>query len=446
MSNLVAPVTPIPPPPMVGSAGAPAGLPSAAQGQLGQQPMMVQGQQPAAAPGPENLVSFDNLRVDLSWANNHWQLKSGDVVLKDFGRRELEAHQALRLIRDLHLTQRGTVGSPNTVMEYWLSNGRAPQGLAPGLRTVALEPNILSVAQDQGQWVLRDPRRVLFNFGRNEAEARQAQAVIQKYGFTQLALVGQAAPAMLVFMSQPVDHLGTQPVPNGPQFNHPAIQPHGPPAPDALAKLSGGVNTIVTPTVPPLRESSQHAQGPHYPFSGTPAQDLQPAHHTFLGPEQTIPGLGDLNNKVPFDYRQVKLTQEGSNWKLKVYDHQLADFGHDRVSAERALTAVQYYRFSEQCLVGGPQPCFSYYLVNGRAPQGSMYGTQAQAFQPETVQVRQIGQRWALVAQDQPLVQLRDKPEEAKQLLDTIQRNRFDHLCRIGPDEEHGLTFFVRSR
>ncbi len=452
MSNLVTPVTPIPPPPMIGATGMPAmptGQPPVAQGPQ-RLPSTTPAQPTVLAQSPENLVSFDNLRVDLSWANNHWQLKSGDVVLKDFGRRELEAHQALRLIRELHLTQRGTIGSPNPVMEYWLCGGRAPQGLTPGLRTVALDPSSLRVEQDQGQWVLRDPRRVLFNFGRSEAEARQAQALIQKYGFSQLALIGQAAPTMMVFLSQPTDRLATQTLPNGASLSPPASQPHGPtaPTPDVMAKLTGGVNTLVTPTVPPLRETAHQAQGPRSPLGGIPAHDLQLAHHTLLSPEKTIPGLGELSNKVPFDWRQVKLIQEGASWKLKVYGHQLADFGPDHVSAQRAFDTVRYYRFSEQCFVGGPQPCFSYYLVNGGAPQGSpsWYGTQAQAFQPEKLQVKQIGPRWAIVTSDQPLIQLNDKPEEAKQLLEVIQRNRFDRLCRIGPDDEHSLTYFVRSR
>ena len=50
------------------------------------------------------------------------------------GRHETEAREALRLLRELRLNQRGTVGSPRPVMEYWLTDGRAPQGFTQGLR------------------------------------------------------------------------------------------------------------------------------------------------------------------------------------------------------------------------------------------------------------------------------------------------------------------------
>src|SRR5262249_55967531 len=142
------------------------------------------------------------------------------------------------------------------------------------------------------------------------------------------------------------------------------------PTSDGPANSPGGASTIVSPAVPPLRQPSLQPQGPHYLFSGTQPQDVLPTHNMILGPPAVLPGLTELGNKVPFDWRQVKLAQEGARWKMKVGEHQLADFGTDEVSAQRALAAVHYYHFNEQCLVGAPQPCFSYFLVSGKAPSG----------------------------------------------------------------------------
>src|SRR5437870_475377 len=75
----------------------------------------------------ENLVRFDPNQVDVQWVDNRWELVAGGKVLKEFGHKEMEARQALRIIRELGLTQLGTVGSPRPVLEYWLVNGNAPQ-------------------------------------------------------------------------------------------------------------------------------------------------------------------------------------------------------------------------------------------------------------------------------------------------------------------------------
>jgi hypothetical protein len=157
----------------------------------------------AAAALAESVRPFNTSAVRLEWNNRRWQLVADGVMLKDFGVREQEARQALRLVQDLHLNQYGTVGSPSPVMEYWLSDGRAPQGLAGGLRALPLDPTGLRVEQIQGQWCLRDSQRVLFNFGQRADDARQALAVVRKYGFTQVGVIGQGITSMFVFTARP---------------------------------------------------------------------------------------------------------------------------------------------------------------------------------------------------------------------------------------------------
>src|SRR5947208_2827391 len=98
-----------------------------------------------AAP-QERLETFDPRALRLAWNNRRWQLVSKDHVIKDFGFREAEARQALRVIQELGLNQHGTVGSPYPVMEYWLRDGQAPQGqVRVGVRAMALEPTALRV-------------------------------------------------------------------------------------------------------------------------------------------------------------------------------------------------------------------------------------------------------------------------------------------------------------
>src|SRR5262249_29254188 len=121
------------------------------------------GQTPTAS--SPNLTTFDYRLVDLQWQGERWQLVAGGVMLKDFGRRQTEAREALRIVRELRLTQHGTIGTPKPVMEYWLADGQAPRAYDPRLRLISFDPAGLRVEQVQGQWCLRDARMPLFYFG-----------------------------------------------------------------------------------------------------------------------------------------------------------------------------------------------------------------------------------------------------------------------------------------
>src|SRR5262249_38952737 len=96
-------------------------------------------------PVEENLTHFDDRIVELRWQAGHCQLCATGEVIKDLGRRYTDARQALTVIRDLHLTERGIVGSPRTIMEYWLSDGRTPDGTVGGARILPIDEATLHV-------------------------------------------------------------------------------------------------------------------------------------------------------------------------------------------------------------------------------------------------------------------------------------------------------------
>jgi hypothetical protein len=148
----------------------------------------------------DSLVSFDYRRADLRWVKGRWQVTVGDALVKDFGAHQAEARDALQLIRGLRLTQHGTVGTPEPVIEFWLSEGRAPQSTMLGLRPISFDRTSLHLEQIQGAWCLRDNHEVLFNFQGQQDLAQRTLAVVQRYGFDQVGYVGQAAPSMMYFL------------------------------------------------------------------------------------------------------------------------------------------------------------------------------------------------------------------------------------------------------
>ncbi len=398
------------------------------------------GERRAAPPAlVENLQTFDPDTLELTWTDNRWRLTVGGAVLKDFGRRESEGRQAERLLRTLRLTQHGTIGSTSPVLEYWLADGRAPQGPVPGYAALTFDAASLHVEESQGQWCLRDERRVLFNFGADGQDAHRALAVLRKYGFSQVIAVGSFAPSVLVFLAPP----------NGEPAAREPRKPSTHESAEAAARKAQelkrlkdrfpGIDaeTVLQPALHTLRAPDQ----PRQPFSG-PA--LQPVGGGPLPGPHAAPSA-DHGDRVPFDWRQVQVRLEGSNWLLAAGGLVLANFGPDADAARRALDVVRYYRFTERRVVGRPTPRFSYFLVNGVAPRGAPFGVAGQPFRPDALKVNPIAGGLALFDGDRPLVALGESPDEAADLLAAIRRQRFDLLCSVGRPEA-GFTFLARSR
>src|SRR5262249_15977853 len=291
----------------------------------------------------EELASFDDRLADLLWVGGRWQLWVGPQLLKDFGRHEHEARQALAAIRQLHLTQRGTVGSPRTIMEYWLADGRAPTGLFPGLRTIPIDQASLRVEAAQGYWWVRDNSNMFFNFGGHQEEAQRALAIIKHHGFARLGLIGQGPPVMLVFLGVPPRLTGTP--------------SHAPPAPKGRAMTQRRVENTSLPfgDVP-----ASTLQTSHMPPSGNLAgktepnatntktkqagSDLAAAAMPFgrqlAPPSAPSLDLTALAERVPLDFRQVRLFNDRQNWKLLCGDYLIATFGPDE--REERITAMAY--------------------------------------------------------------------------------------------------------
>src|SRR5262245_194486 len=153
------------------------------------------------APQPEAPVPpatpFDSGSLDIKYQSGSWQLWAGRMLIKDFGRAENEAREALRLLRELRVNARGVVGG---VFEFWLADGEAPSGIVSNRKIISFNPAVLRVEQVAGAWSLRDDHVVLYNFGPSKADAETALSVCRRYGFNQLGFVGQPTPNLKYLM------------------------------------------------------------------------------------------------------------------------------------------------------------------------------------------------------------------------------------------------------
>ncbi len=398
---------------------------------------------PAAVtlPREEKLTRFDPQAVELKWNEGHWLLSAGGTVLKDFGPREGDARQAWHLIRELRLNQHGTVGAPQPIMEYWLSDGSPPRSLPRGVRTLALDPGAIKAEKSQGFWVLRESNRVLFNFGPREREAEQAVAVLRKYGFNQVGIVGRAAPSMLIFAARSE--------PGAPRWSSPdspadPAERHG--RRQATAKQlenkkekNTPASFYPTPAVPALRTDGMKGA----PFAGRIDSPGLLTRRPPAGAGEAPPDVH--TDRVPFDWRQAKVRRDDGEWKLVAGSNVLASFGGNERDARLAHAALMHYRLTEQHLVGGPEPIAGYFLSSGQAPRGMMVGLMGDRFRPEDLSVRQVGESYCVAEHGRPVLDCGPREDAARYMLHVIRRHQFNSVYRIGRDPQQSLTFFAKS-
>lgn len=391
-------------------------------------------------PRPEALTTFDPNALELKWNEGRWALAAGGVVLKDFGRREEDARQTWHLIRELRLTQRGTIGSPQPVLEYWLSDGRAPQWLPRGVRVHPFNTASLRLEQSLGRWLLRDLARPLFSFGNHKEDAQQALAVMNKYRFTRLGVIGHGSPAMLIFVAEPDDSRGLSPQQHFDRrvnlLRQKASTFEGQRQANALSATRGQsatVNDYPVPALPALRPEA------------LPGREVVPSRRgRRQGAMEAQPLV--VTERVPFDWRQAQVRRDNGSWKLMVGSYTLADFGADERNARLAHSALMHFRCTERILVGAPEPAVSYFLTSGQAPRGLMAGLFSEAFRSDALAVRQIGPHFYLAQAGRPLLDCGPHADEARYMLGVVRKYGFDNVCRLGLDEKHCLTFLVRSR
>jgi hypothetical protein len=403
----------------------------------------------SAVPAPalaESLQRFDPRDVRVQWNNRHWQLVHRGTVLKDFGFREQDARQAARLLLDLKLNEHGTIGSPQPVMEYWLSDGKAPQALAlAGARMLPLDQAHLRVEQVNGQWCIGDGPRVLYTFGQQADEARQALAVMRKYHFSQAAVLGQGGPSMVVFLASSRAEAPTMPVAgrtaSGRQiqvnrFPRLAKDANGKPHREAPNPANSPLAGVVSPVLPAATGSARQV----------PVAAASPVSPAQAGPQSPVTAVAALD-RVPFDWRQVQLRQGATGeWKLAAGGLVLAEFGSNVQEARLALSALRYYRFREQWRMGSGPAARAWYVAGATSPRGLMMGLSGQAFQPDKLQVQKVDERFVLCNGQQVVLRLGERREVAAQALETIKRNHVDRLCQVGDPGKTPITILVRSR
>lgn len=145
-----------------------------------------------------------------------------------------------------------------------------------------------------------------------------------------------------------------------------------------------------------------------------------------------MPGPMLREDCLSFNPASTTVRNINGNWTIADGNHLLFSFGDKRDEALNALKVIKYYRMDSSCFVGRPDPSFRYLLVNGNAPQGSMPGEDCVSFNPNTIEVKNIGGRWKIVDGSHWIFDFGDKESEARTAFTIIKKYGFTRSCFVG--------------
>jgi hypothetical protein len=425
----------LPPPgfPQMGNPGAyapgspaPSGSPQVSQNPVAQP-------QDFSLPQPEKKFAINAGDVSLKRVAGAWQLWAGQRMLRDFGDRENDARDAVRVYRDLRPTEWVTIGSPKPVVEYGLVNGRPPMtsgmpGAAPenpngpasaglsgtgtisagvasgsggfnnngptvsgaGARAVVpIDLQTVRVEAVRGVWCVRDDLNIHFNFGVNKADAEQAVAAVRRYGFNRVGVVG--SPTAMSYLFAAPEGSGLPPAPQG-----------------ALAKLA------------------LQAQIDGLDRVGIP-----------------VAGVGYVGEMFRFDPRKVEARKDGSEWVVAAGTEIIGRYGATEWAAREAVRTIQDSRFNEFCRVGSAG--LTFFLVDGKAPTRVPFNAQGRRFDPSGLKVQKAGDRWAVAENGRHLFDCASA-DEGETLVRVLKHFQFDQLCQLGPTPRQGVSFLAKGK
>jgi hypothetical protein len=370
-------------------------------------------------------MSFSSMDVSVKRVIGGWQVWAGQRVLRDVGDNENSARDLARVFRDLRATEWVTIGGAKPIVEYGLINGRPAVAVAPvdpkagtnagsgsgagtsqlpvvpagfsgpgitGAGAKFVQPIDLRTARAEpirGVWCVRDDDTLLFNFGTDKAGAEQAIAVIRKYGFNRVGVVG--AP--------------TQPVMS---YLFVSLEPE-------RQKLAGG----------PLL---MNAQIEALTRTGIP-----------------IAGVGFTGEMVKIDPRKVEARKDGTEWVVAAGPEVLGRFGPTEWAAREAARTVQDAKFTEFCKLGGTSG-LTFFLRDGKAPTRAPFNAQGRNFDLTALKVQQINDKWAVTENNKHLFDV-SGPQEGEVVIRVLKSYGFDQLAHLtagGP--KGGVTFMVKNR
>ena len=287
------------------------------------------------------------------------------------------------------ITPDGSGGTFVSVGTGSSNNGPPVTGAGASL-VIPIDLRSVRVEAVRGVWCLRDDDNIHFNFGPVKTDAEQALAVVRRYGFNRIGVVGQPVAAMSYFFV-------------GSDAALPAKIDHGPFARAALQSQIDGLTRVGIP----------------------------------------VAGVGFVGEMVRIDPRKLDVRKDNGDWVVASGNEVLGRFGPTEWIARDAARTIGDARFTEFCKIGSAG--LTFFLVNGKAPTRVPFAAQGRRFDPASLKVQPFGGHWAVTENGRHLFDCASA-EEGDTLVRVVKHFGFDQLCHVGPNAKVGVSFLAKGQ
>ncbi|MFK7935708.1 MAG: hypothetical protein AB8G22_19495 [Saprospiraceae bacterium] len=100
--------------------------------------------------------------------------------------------------------------------------------------------------------------------------------------------------------------------------------------------------------------------------------------------------------------------------------------------AARIINIVSHYQMNQSCFVGRPDPSLAYLLKNGQVPVGAYPNEDCIQFNPNNIEVRNLGGRWKIMEGNMIMLDFDNSRDEAEDAKCLIQQHGFTQQCFVG--------------
>jgi len=390
---------------------------------------------PAAADVSEDCISFNYNQAVVKQVSGSWKIVVGNMWLKDFGKKESEARQALKIIKHYKMNSQCFVGRPGPSLEYYLVAGKAPVGSMPGEDAIPFDPNNAQVTKIGGRWKIVDGTHWILDFAEKKVEADTALKIIKQYKFSYICFVGRPGASMTYFrvdlptfrlvLPGVVGRVFVPPTEDCIRFNPDNVRAKK--FGDRWALVDGTMSLLdfgdsrdeCRRALRIIKEYGLNSQC----FVGRPDPSMSYYLVNGLAPRGALPG----EDSVSFNPANIAVKQIGGRWKIVEGGHWIMDFGDKQSEANTALWIIKKYGFTRMCFVGRPDPSMTYFRAEKLPLQEDCV-----SFNYRNLELQQIGGSWKVVEGGHWLLDFGGNKAEAELALKTIRHYKMNSHCFVG--------------